>query len=250
VDAVLAITLCFSFLLQGPASLPLTGIGGKAVGGGSQPIQLIGTPVQGDNGGTSTSKVLAYTGATANNTLVVGMNATAANCTSIGISDSGSGAIVSVYVQNFANTFGITALSIITGISSGSHTVTITPTGTCSGSNLYVQGCVSEWQGITPTSPVDATALTGSGTTTSPAASSAFSTVQAKELSLNIATATGPHTGDSSGTATNLCKFDANSYVWMAYEIFAATKSSYQSTIGWSAGAATTISTVGTVKGN
>lgn len=185
-------------------------VGGKlTISGGSSAIQLMGTPVSGNNSGTGQVKTLAYTPTATGNALVVYANqdTSLTNCTGLAITNSGAETVEQPAGFPFATdtaSIGVMNIVIIPNLATtASHTITITASGSGCAANVYVQGRVEEWQGLVTSSATDETA-TGTTQTGGTLNSSnlASTTAQAKELAVGLGSCTGGATWSAAGSWT------------------------------------------------
>lgn len=243
---LVALVAVASLLLQ----LPQGGITGSSAS--STPIAINGSPVNGDNGGSTNTKVLSIGSVAASEAIFVAMNTTDGNCTTIAATvTTGTGTVNAAYATNLGASFGVTGAALITGPSTGTVGVTITPSGGTCAATHFTQGCIARVAGLVASSPVDVTGPNnGSTVTTSPAVTTALTTAQAKEIIFVQGTATGGHTWGNGTDTTFLCNLDANGFNGVSYVIESSIQTSITPSIAWTVGSSSVIATASSYKGN
>lgn len=190
---------------------------------GSSALQLIGTPVNGGNGGSTAYKDISYNGATASNGLVLYANASAG--TDLTISHSAGTDASNTRAVQIAGTHsqGVSAIFVFCGISAGSHTVRTSTTTTA-----YVQVRLEEWQGLASdcSTIVDQTSAREASVANNTVTTLSVTTTQAKELAVAVASLNGagnPWTISAPWTAGGY--LDSTQWNYSEYQILSGTGS-------------------------
>lgn len=206
-------------------------VGGKLAVGTGTAIQLNGTVVHGDNGGTGQVKSLSITSVVAGEMLAIAANATDTACTGLVIAQTaGTGTLVQGTLRN--GSAGSSRVAFIFNASAGTNTISITASGGSCPANEYVQGGIARFQGIVTSSGLDqeSYAIDNTGNSSTLTGSS-ITTSQAKELGIYMGTARAGKTWTAQTSPTSctlLGSLDGGNYNAWQYCVYSTVQSGVQ----------------------